>query len=321
MQQNDFQQIFGVNRRDFLLMLLSAAVFSVQESAHATEPPATTLPITAPSTPVGNISSENFAAARQRAAEIVSKMTLKDKIGQLGINPMPAPSVGLSAYPMMSHEALHGLTHPGATSFPVPLALAQTWDPELISGIYTAVSDEARAGYMKYNGALVLHSPATLNLAQDLRWGRVQEALGEDPLLASRLAVKIIRAMQGTDTKYLKTISCAKHFVCNGTEKDRLTVSADPDARSLREYYLPPFFTAIGQAGCFSVLAAYNALNGIPCAANKMLLTDILRNEWGFQGFVVSDRRGVVALDTYRHYTKTFPQAAADALLAGLDVD
>ena len=105
--------------------------------------------MTAPSTPVGNISSENFAAARRRAAEIVSKMTLKDKIGQLGINPLPAPSVGLNAYPMMNHEALHGLTHPGATSFPVPLALAQTWNPELISDIYTAVSDEARRGSYK----------------------------------------------------------------------------------------------------------------------------------------------------------------------------
>ena len=248
-------------------------------------------------------------------------MTLTDKIGQLGINPLPAPSVGLKAYSIMNHEALHGLTHPGATSFPVPLALSQTWNTELITDVYTAVSDEARAGHEKYNGALVFHSPPTLNLAQDLRWGRVQETLGEDPLLASRLGVKIIRAMQGSDAKYLKTIPCAKHFICNGTEKDRLTVSADPDARSLREYYLPPFYAGVVEAGCFSVLAAYNALNETPCSANKMLLTDILRDEWGFQGFVVSDRRAVIGLVKFRHYSKTYPEAAAAAMQAGLDVD
>jgi beta-glucosidase len=322
MEQKDRAILLNMNRRNFLALVSSAVLLTVNDPVRSQSAPTTAQTNTANPAPVGNISSENFALARQRAAEIVSRMTLNDKIGQLGITPMAAPSVGLKAYPMANHEALHGITHPGpATSFPVPLALANAWNPELVRDIYNAVSDEARAGYKKYAGALVFHSPPTLNMAQDLCWGRVEEALGEDPLLASRLAVQIIRAMQGTDDKYLKTIPCAKHFICNGTEKDRTTVSADPDSRSLREYYLPPFHAAVVEAGCFSVMAAYNSLDGVPCAANKILLTDILRTEWGFQGFVVSDRRGVIGLNTFHHYRKTFPDAAAAAMQAGLDVD
>jgi beta-glucosidase len=327
----------SVNRRDFLALAAAAAVLAMgSKPAGAQDAASAGQPGTVTPTPIGNISPENFLAARKKATELAAKMPLEEKVGQLGMPPASAPSIGFKAYPVDPpdatpaqktspidyHEALHGLNHSGpATSFPVPMALSHAWNPDLTLQIYTAISDEAWAAHKKYNGVLVFHSPATLNLGQEPRWGRVQETLSEDPLLASLLGVQMIRGMQGADAQYLKTIPCSKHFICNNSEHDRLWVTANPDQRSFHEYYLPPFHACIVHAGSFSVMAAYNALFDVPCAASQLLLTDILRNAWGFQGFVVSDRRGVAGIKLYHRYCGTFSEAAAAALQAGLDVD
>ncbi|HMD55613.1 MAG TPA: glycoside hydrolase family 3 C-terminal domain-containing protein [Phycisphaerae bacterium] len=326
-----------VNRRDFLTLAAATAILTMGgRPSNAQDASAAAAPPSIKPTPVGNISPENFLAARRRATELAAKMPLQEKVGQLGIAQAAAPSIGLKAFPLDPpdatpaqrtspidfHEALHGLNIPEpSTSFPVPMALSHAWDPDLMHRVYTAISDEAWAAHKKYNGVLVFHSPPTLNLGQEPRWGRVQETLSEDPFLASTLGMEMIRGMQGTDIKYLKTVPCSKHFICNNSEHDRLYVTANPDLRSFHEYYLPPFHACIVHAGSFSVLAAYNALFNVPCSASTLLLTDILRNAWGFQGFVVSDRRAIIGIKTFHRYRGTFPQAAATALQAGIDVD
>lgn len=273
------------------------------------------------------ISDTAYQAARKRAEALVSQMTLKEKISQLRGHyggPEAIERLNIPRYDFVSGEALHGLRvyiSITSTSFPVPLALAASWNTELVRHVYDAISDEARAYDNSKQTGLSFYSPPTLNLHRDPRWGRCQEAPGEDPLLASAIGVQMVRGMQGDSPNYLKTTACAKHFICNNTETDRMKMSAAVDARSFWEYYTRAYQATIIEGDVFTVMGAYNAVNGVPCCASHFLLTELLRERWGFRGYVTSDCDAVANICDPHHFAATFPIAAAMAISAGCDVD
>ncbi len=263
------------------------------------------------------ISDAAYAKARARAGALVAQMTLKEKINQVGDHTGSVPRLNIPDYNYYSNEALHGLcTGPQVTSFPVPLALAAAWNPELTRRVYVAVADECRA-----HGNLSLYSPLTLNLHRDPRWGRCYEAPGEDPCLAATLGVQIVRGMQGDDPTWLKTTACSKHFICNNTENDRDSVSATVDPRSFWEYFTRAYRATVIHGDVFTFMSAYSAVNGIPCSADHELLTDLLRGQWGFRGYVNSDCDAILDIYDPHHYAPSFPAAAALAIKAGCEVN
>jgi beta-glucosidase len=268
------------------------------------------------------ISDAAYQKAWKRAQALVDQMTLEEKISQLGAQATAIDRLNVPGYNYYTGEALHGLLR-GApvTSFPVPLALAASWNPELFRKIYTVVSDEARAYDNRDKNGLSYYSPITLNLHRDPRWGRCDEAPGEDPCLAATLGVQVVRGMQGDNPDYLKTTACSKHFVCNNTDDDRTWVSAPVDARSLWEYYTRAECAMVLEGDVFSVMGAYNAMNGIPCCASRFLLTDLLRHRWGFRGYVTSDCDAIDNIFDPHHYAASLPIASAMAVEAGCDLN
>ncbi len=268
------------------------------------------------------ISEDAYKKAWQRAAGMVAKMTLEEKIGQTGNQTPAIKRIGLPAYNYYSGEALHGLVRGGpVTSFPLPLAMACSWNPALALEVYTAVSDEARAYNKKDNVGLAYYSPQTLNLHRDPRWGRCEEAPGEDPCLAGAWAVNVIKGMQGDNPNYLKTTACAKHFICNNTDDDRTSVSASVSPRNFWEYYTRAYRTCALDADVFTFMSAYSAINGVPCSADRFLLTSLLRDRWGFRGYVTSDCDAIYNIFNPHHYLPTLHQAAAAAVQAGCDLN
>ena len=268
------------------------------------------------------ISDAVFDSARQRAQEFVHGMSLEEVAGQL-VNNVPAlPKLGLDRYNYWT-EALHGVNVDGPiTSFPQPIAMGCTWSTDLVNRVYSAVSDEARAYHNKTGRGLAFFSPSTVNMGlRDPRWGRVNENFSEDPLLVGTMGVHVTRAMQGDHPRYLKTISCAKHYICNDTDSDRDYADAAPDRRSFWEYYVRGFEACVREGNVFSVMAAYNSLWGIPCPANSFLLTDVLRKRWGFKGYVVSDCDAIADIYRTHHYVETPEEAAALAIKAGSDLN
>ncbi|NNM84422.1 MAG: carbohydrate-binding protein, partial [Phycisphaerales bacterium] len=270
----------------------------------------------------GGISEANYGTARQRAAALVAKMTLAEKISQLGNSAPAIKRIGLPSYQYWT-ECLHGvLTGGPVTSFPQPLAMGNSWNPELIHKVYDAVSDEARAMNRSRGLHLTMYSPATVNMGtRDPRWGRIEENFSEDPLLVGELAGHAIRGMQGTDKKYLKTIACAKHYICNDTDSDRETTSATVDPRSFWEYYTRGFHALVTKYHSFTVMSSYNEVNGVPTTGSRYLLTDILRKRWGFRGYVTSDCDAVGDIYRTHHFVQTWHEAAALALNAGCDLN
>lgn len=270
----------------------------------------------------GSISDDAFDRARQRASELVGRMTLEEVVGQMGNNSPALPQFNLARYDYWT-EALHGVSVPGPiTSFPQPIALGCSWNPELVHRVYTAVSDEARAYHNKTGRGLAFFSPATVNMGlRDPRWGRVEENFSEDPYLVQVLAVHTIRGMQGDNPNYLKTIACAKHYICNDTDTDRDYADAAPDRRSFWEYYTRGFEAAVTEARVFTVMSAYNSLWTKPCSASSFLLTDLLRKRWGFKGYVVSDCDAIGDIYRTHHYVETGAEAAALAITAGSDLN
>ncbi len=256
----------------------------------------------------------------ERAADLVSRMTLEQKIDQVGHRTSAIPSLGLKGYNYWN-EAIHGVARSGlATSFPVSKALSATWDLPLIYDVATAISDECRI-YTNQSGKGLIYWCPTINMSRDPRWGRDEENYGEDPWLTGRIAVEFIKGMQGDDPKHYKTIATAKHFAANNYEKGRHNTSSDVDARNLREYYLPAFEMAVKEANVRSVMSAYNAVNGVPCGANRELLIDILRGEWGFDGFVTSDCGAVEDVFNKHHYVGTGAEASAVSMVNGEDLN
>ncbi len=260
-----------------------------------------------------------------RVRDLISRMTLEEKISQLGAFEPAIPRLGLSAY-TIGAECLHGVvtTNPSVptTVFPQAIGMASTWDPGLIYKVASAISDEGRALANKYNDKryLTFFAPV-INMARDPRWGRVQETYGEDPYLTSRLGVAFVKGLQGNNSKYLKVAATLKHFAVYSDEWGRHWSSANVGNEVLREYYLPQFKACVTNADAQSVMVAFNAINGVPCTADRELLTGILRDEWGFDGYVISDAGGIRNLyDTHR-YVSSPEGAAAVALKAGVDVD
>jgi len=301
LSQNELSQN-ELSRRDFLSAAATLAALLALGGAREAD---------AANTPAGGgrvgISDAAYASARTRAAAIVAQMTLKEKISQLGASAGAVPRLNVPAYNYYSNEALHGLVSgPQVTSFPVPLALAAAWNPELTRQVYAVVANECRA-----HDNISLYSPLTLNLHRDPRWGRCYEAPGEDPCLAATLGVQIVRGMQGDNPAYLKTTACSKHFICNNTDTDRESVSATVDPRSFWEYYTRSYRATVVHGDVFTFMSAYNAVNGIPCSADRALFTDLLRGQWGFRGFVNSDCDAIKDIYDPHHYTSSFPAAAA----------
>jgi beta-glucosidase len=254
-----------------------------------------------------------------RVNDLISRLTLAEKISQFGSWSPPIDRLGVPFY-SYGNEALHGVMSAGMTSFPQAIALSSTWDCELINQVASAISDEARAKNNLNGKGLTYWSPV-INMARDPRWGRTEETYGEDPFLTSRIAQNFIRGMQGTDPRYLKTVATVKHFACNNIEKDRHRISSNVDERSLREYYLPAFKSCVTDAKVYSVMSAYNGVNGVPSPANRTLLTNILRNEWGFQGFVVSDCDAVSDVHHEHGYVQSMPEATALCIKSGTDLN
>ncbi len=273
--------------------------------------------------------------AEQRAADLVSRMTLDEKVLQMqdgfggrGESGAPAiPRLDVPAYDFWN-EALHGVARAGqATVFPQAIGLAAAWDTDLMHRIADTISTEARAKYnqsirdndhSRYHG-LTFWSP-NINIFRDPRWGRGQETYGEDPYLTGRLAVEFIKGMQGTDPKYFKVIATAKHFaVHSGPESTRHQVDVKLSIRDLEETYLPAFHAAIVDGKVDSVMCAYNSLDGSPACANTDLLQNYLRGKWGFQGFIVSDCGAIADIYRGHAYKPTEAAAAAVALKTGTD--
>lgn len=266
----------------------------------------------------------------KRVTNLLSMMSIAEKIKILTEVAPAIPRLGIAKYDH-GNEALHGVVRPGKfTVFPQAIGLAATWNPDLIYNVSTAISDEARARWnelnqgkdqtQKFSDLLAFWSP-TVNMARDPRWGRTPETYGEDPYLTSRIGVSFVRGLQGNDPHYLKVVSTPKHFACNNEEHNRFECKAVMSERALRSYYLPAFKALITEGGAQSIMTAYNAINGVPCTANKWLLTDILRNEWGFNGYIVSDCGAPGFLYTPHHYASTREEAAALAMKAGLDLE
>ncbi len=256
---------------------------------------------------------------KERLSDLISLMTVDEKIKQLTNESDSIPRLGIPKYHYWS-EALHGLLASGATSFPQAVAMGSTWDPDLVYRVATAISDEARAlNVLKGNG-LTYWSP-TINIARDPRWGRNEESYSEDPYLLSRMGVAFVKGMQGDDPYYLRTVSTPKHFMANNEEERRHTGSSDVDMRSMLEYYLPAFRQAIVEGKAYSIMGAYNEVNHVPCNANTFLLTDLLRRSWGFEGYVVSDCGAINDMVYGHHFFKTGAEAAARSILAGCDLN
>ncbi len=256
---------------------------------------------------------------KERLADLISLMTVDEKIRQLTNESDSIPRLGIEKYNYWS-EALHGVVGNNATSFPQAVAMGSTWDPDLLYRVSTAISDEARALNVAEGKGLTYWSP-TINIARDPRWGRNEESYSEDPYLLSRMAVSFVKGMQGNDPYYLKTVSTPKHFMANNEEERRHTGSSDVDMRSMWEYYLPAFRQAIVEGKAYSIMGAYNEVNHVPCNANPYLLGDLLRRDWGFEGYVVSDCGAVNDMVDGHHFFKTGPEAAARSVLAGCDLD
>lgn len=268
------------------------------------------------------ISDRAYRRAWKRAKAMVAKMTLDEKISQLGSSAAAIERLNIPHYNYYTGEALHGLTQESpATSFPMPLALAAAWNPELVLKAYTAISDEARAYDNRWHRGLSYYSPITLNIHRDPRWGRCGEVPGEDPCLVSTFAVQTIKGMQGDDRDYLKTTGSSKHYICNNTDSDRTAISADPDQRSFWEYYTRAYRATILEGDSFCVMSAYSSFDGIPCSASHFLLTELLRRQWGFRGYVTSDCDAIDNIYNPHHYAATLPIAAAMAVEAGCDLN
>jgi beta-glucosidase len=265
----------------------------------------------------------------KRVADLVARLTLEEKVSQMVHDAPAIERLGIPKYNWWS-ECLHGVARAGiATVFPQAIGLAATWNVDLLQRIAVAISDEARAKHHEavrqgirdiYKG-LTFWSP-NINIFRDPRWGRGQETYGEDPYLTARLGVAFVQGLQGDDPHYLKLVATPKHFaVHSGPEAERHRFDARVDERDLRETYLPAFEACIREGKAASVMGAYNRTNGEPCCASPTLLDKILRQEWGFDGYVVSDCWAIG--DIYKHHkvVATVEEAAALAVQAGCDLN
>ncbi len=266
----------------------------------------------------------------QRVADLIRRMSLREKVGQLVNSADEISRLGVPAYDYWN-ECLHGVARAGrATVFPQAIGMAAMWDTDMLNQVADVISTEGRAknnearaknpNTARYFG-LTFWTP-NINIFRDPRWGRGHETYGEDPYLTGKLAVAFITGLQGDDPEYYKAIACAKHFaVHSGPEKLRHSFDAVVSKRDLFETYLPQFEMAVREGNVGNIMSVYNSVYGVPGPANKMLLTDILRNTWGFDGHVVSDCGAVSDIWRYHKYVGTPEEASAVSILAGNDLN
>ena len=265
-----------------------------------------------------------------RVRDLISRMSLAEKVQQIRNTTPAIPRLGVPAYDFWS-EALHGVARNGiATVFPQAIGMAATWDTPLIHEEGEIIATEGRAKFNEYtrthNGdsktytGLTFWSP-NINIFRDPRWGRGQETYGEDTFLTGTIGVAFIRGVQGDDPHYLKAMACAKHFaVHSGPEPERHTINVDPPERDFYETYLPHFEMAVREGHVGGFMGAYNSVYGRPACANPLLLTDMLREKWGFDGYIVSDCGAIRDIDAHHKFVATPEEAAAVAVKAGCDI-
>ncbi|NKJ21025.1 beta-glucosidase [Dyella sp. SG609] len=276
----------------------------------------------------GHAAAMDAAQADQRAAALVARMTLEEKIAQLQSSAPAIPRLGVPAYDWWS-EGLHGTARAGyATVFPQAIGLAASWNAPLLHAVGDVVSTEARAKYNlagrgdhpRYHG-LSIWSP-NINIFRDPRWGRGQETYGEDPFLTGTLATQFVRGIQGDDPAQLKAAATPKHFaVHSGPEKGRHGFDSRTSPHDLEDTYLPAFRMAVTQGQAASVMCAYNALEGTPACASPLLLQERLRRDWRFAGYVVSDCDAVDDMTQFHRYKPDNAGSSAAAVAAGTDLD
>jgi beta-glucosidase len=265
-----------------------------------------------------------------RVKDLVSRMSLAEKAAQMHNTAPAIPRIGLPAYNYWN-ECLHGVARSGvATVFPQAIGMAAMWDVPLLHDIAGTIADEARAKHNEYAGThngdsakyfgLTFWTP-NMNIFRDPRWGRGQETYGEDPFLTSRMAVAFITGLQGNDPKYIEAMACAKHFaVHSGPESTRHTFDAEVPERDFYETYLPHFEAAVREGKVGAVMGAYNSVYGEPATSSTLLLQDLLRKQWGFQGHVVSDCGAIYDIFANHKKVSTAEEAAARAVKAGCDL-
>jgi beta-glucosidase len=303
------------------LVLLVACALVPLAATRAAEPP----PPAVPAAPY----LDTRLAFEARARDLVSRMTLEEKVSQLMNQAAAVPRLGVPEYEWWN-EALHGVARAGvATVFPQAIGLAATFDVPLIGEMAEVISDEARAKHHqfvrqgrrgRYMG-LTFWSP-NVNIFRDPRWGRGQETYGEDPYLTARLGVAFVKGLQGNDPRYYKVIATPKHYaVHSGPEPDRHHFDARPSERDLHETYLPAFRALVEEGKAASVMSAYNRVNGESATASPRLLGEILRRQWGFSGYVVSDCGAVDDIYMRHKLVATAEQASALALTRGCDLE
>lgn len=266
--------------------------------------------------------------ARQKARELVSRMTLEERASQLRYDAPAIKRLGIPAYNWWG-ESLHGVARAGiATVFPQAIGMAAAFDEELIGEVADCIATEGRAKYNEYSAhhdrdiykGLTFWSP-NVNIFRDPRWGRGHETYGEDPYLTSRLGVAYVKGLQG-DGEVIKAAACAKHFaVHSGPEAIRHEFDARPTPKDMEETYLPAFEALVKEAHVEAVMGAYNRVNGVPCCGSKELLHDTLREKWGFEGHVVSDCWAVRDFHEHHMVTSTPAESAAMAINAGCDLN
>lgn len=255
-----------------------------------------------------------------RVKTLIQQMTLAEKASQLVSESDSIPRLNLPAYNYWN-ECLHGVARAGeVTVFPQAINLASTWDTVLVKRVASAISTEARLKYLEIGKGLTYWSP-TINMARDPRWGRNEETYGEDPYLTSRLGVAFVKGLQGDHPTYLKTVATIKHFVANNEENNRFSSSSQIPTKQLYEYYFPAYEACVKEAGVQSVMTAYNAFNGVPPSGSRWLLGEVLRKEWGFDGFVVSDCGAIGVMNWQHRVVNSLEEAAALGVNSGCDLE
>ena len=267
---------------------------------------------------------------KAREDDLISRMSLAEKVAQLK-NAAPAiQRLGLPAYDYWN-EALHGVANSGvATVFPEPVGAASSWNPDLFHQEGTIIGIEGRAKFNNYANAhngdakwwygMTFWTP-NINIFRDPRWGRGQETYGEDPYLTGSIGVEFVKGIQGDDPNYMLSMACAKHYaVHSGPEPQRHRFDAEPSERDLYETYLPQFERVVREGHVAGVMGAYNSVFGVPCNASTLLLDDLLRKQWGFDGYIVSDCDAIGDIWRQHHYVKTPEEAAAASVKAGCDL-
>lgn len=262
---------------------------------------------------------------KERAADLVSRMTPEEKQSQLGNTMPPIPRLGVNHYDVWG-EALHGImgrnNNSGmtATSFPNSVAVGASWDPELIKRETKVISDEARGFNHDVIFTLTYWSPV-IEPARDPRWGRTAETFGEDPFLVSQIGKGFIQGLMGDDPTYIKTVPCGKHYFANNTEFNRHSGSANMDDRDMREFYLLPYRTLIREDNLPAIMTAYSAVNGVPVSASKFLVDTIVRKTYGMEGYVTGDCGAIDDIVRGHRFAESPEAAAALGIKAGVDTD